>query len=62
MVPTTVFHPGLSRQGRNKKLQYMGGNTGGSLEKAGREHTKRVTDEAVYLYKGTDMHFAGNEL
>lgn len=32
------------------------------MEKAEGEHTKRVTDEAVYLYKGMDMHFAGNEL
>lgn len=40
----------------------MDGNTGGSLEKALREQTERVTDKGIYLSKGPDMHFAGYEL
>lgn len=62
VLPTAVFHPGRSWQDGSYKLQYVGDNTGDSLEKAGRGHTKRVTDKGTCLYKGTGMYLAGREL
>jgi len=40
----------------------MDGDKGGSLEKAERGQTRRVTDKGIYLYKGMEMHLAGYEL